>query len=791
MSYTDVFGGNLIFPSRVSYLMLQTAVDVALQWPTEQQITGQHVVADIIDVDATAPGLNIDMPDAQIASTGNKVTFNNVGANAYLVRDVTGGTIQTVQPGEQWVLSLTDNTTDAGTWSTFQLGASVAVASASALAGAGIKAIGVLLNQKIDSDVQAATPFTLVDGDRAQCQIYTAGAGTCNLPGAGTVGNDWFCMIRNSGSGTLAIVPAAGLIDGSPNINLDPNSSTFIFTDGVNWFTVGLTIASLIAFDFVSLPVPGSGDFVLSGANLNRISYRFTGALTGNRRIVVPNTTQQYWVDNQTTGAFTLSVSTAAQVGPPSVNPGDTVIFYCDTVDVINAVNTAAIALPVLIAQGGTSATTAPNALLNLGAAASAIEIQTAALSGLSGGGDLTANRPLLLDVDNLTAETTIDTAADFLGVWDADAGAMRKFLIEDVVPAPDRLLDGAGNIAVIAAGSSNIQIRSVADSDATQRRLQFAWQDGTLVGYIGWNSFSEEMFITNSINHADGTIEIFTTHASAEILIGNRIRVLNSLTQFRGSANNNAGISLTTTAYANRASIGYGSSDVLVIENLAQQDILFQGEDSITATVDMLRLNPNTGAHLYFKGDGEIARSASLANGGFEVNNTLTGGGFERVLTVSDAPATVQKVKTASEIVGPTTTYQNDDHLVGIVLAVGRWAASGFFQYGVGNASAGFKFRWTRTGGTLVGGSPYLFTYRSDTGASPANADTYFTTFTGTTGALITSLQTGEGAGFLNGYLEITGSPVTLTTQWAQVVAITTTSFAESSWLRFDRTDT
>ncbi|HUW44276.1 MAG TPA: hypothetical protein VMW50_00620 [Dehalococcoidia bacterium] len=635
MSYTDVFGGNLIFPSRVSYLALSIAVDAVLQWPTEQQITGGNVVADIIDVNATAVGLTVDMPDARVASTGNKVTFNNVGANSFLVRDVTGGTIQTVQPGEQWVLSLTDNTTDMGAWTTFQLGASVAVASASALAGAGIKAIGLLLNQRIGSDVEAATPFTVVNGDRAKCLIYTAGAGTCNLPNAATVGNDWFFMLRNSGSGTLNVLPPAGLIDGSASLNLDPNGSSFIFTDGVNWFTVGLTVASTIAFDFVSIPVPGSGDFVLSGANLNRISYRFTGALTGNRRIVVPNTTQQYWVDNQTSGAFTLSISTAAQVGPPSVNPGDTVIFYCDATDVINAVNTAAIALPVLISQGGTSATTAPNALLNLGAAASAIEIQTAALSGLSGGGDLTANRPLLLDVNNLTAETVIDTAADFIGIWDADAGAMRKFLIEDVVIS-DSLIDSAGNVRAFADTGGNLQLRSDANADAVPRRLQFTHQDGTVVGFIGQNSFSEEMLIQNNINNADGTIEISTTHASAEILIGNRLRILSTL-QVRGGANNTAGINLTTTAYGNRAFLGYVSSDTLVLENLPNQNFDIQGENSITATVVILRTNPNTGVHLFFNNDGEIARSASLANGGFEVNNTLTGAGFERALTESD----------------------------------------------------------------------------------------------------------------------------------------------------------
>lgn len=636
MSYTDVFGGNLIFPSRVSYLEITTAVDVTLQWPTEQQITGQDVVADVMDVTTTAPSLNIDMPDARNTSLGNKATFNNLGVEDYTVRDFTGGTIQSVQPGEQWVVVLTDNSTDMGAWTTFQLGGNAATqASASALAGDGLRPLGQQLDCIIDSDVEGATPFTVVDGDRAKCLIYTAGAGTCNLPTAGTVGNNWFFMLRNSGSGTLNIVPPAGTIDGSGSLNLDPNGSTFIFTDGTDWYTIGLTVASTIAFDFVSLAVPGSGDFVLSGANLDRISYRFTGALTGNRRIVVPNTTQQYWADNQTSGAFTLEVVTAAGAGI-TIPQGQSVITYCDATDVINATSSTSVAFPITIGQGGTSATTASGARANLNAAFDGILIETQALSGLAGGGDLTANMQLLLDVDNLTAETTIDTAADFLGVYDTDAGAMRKFLIEDVVPSPDRLLDGSGNIAVLAAGSSNIQIRSVADSDSTHRRLQFAWQDGTVVGLIGWDSFSQEMFIQNNINHPDGTIEITTTHASAEIIVGG-LRTFSAGLQVKGGAANTAAINLTDTAWGNRARIGYTSSDVLRFENLPQQNIVFEGEDSITATVSMLEMNPNTGCHLFFKGDGEIARSASLANGGFEVNNTLTGGGFERALTTSD----------------------------------------------------------------------------------------------------------------------------------------------------------
>lgn len=395
MGYTDVFGGETIFPSLTSYLEVTFAVDITLQWAREQQIAGDNVVADFMDMDATAGSLNVDMPSASATGTGNKATFNNIGSNTFSVRDVTGGAIISVAPGEQWIVVLTDNTTEAGTWTTFQLGATVSVANASALAGAGIKAISTTLNQMIDSDIEAATPFSVVDGDRAKCLIYTGGVGTCNLPAGGTVGNDWFFMLRNSGSGTLNVVPPAGTIDGGASINLDPNVSCFIFTDGANFFTIGLSTGSTIAFDFVQIAVPGSGDFVLSGANLDRISYRFTGALTGNRRIVVPNTTQQYWVDNQTTGAFDLTISTAAQASPPAVVQGNSIIFYCDGTDVINAVSQSAVAFPITVGQGGTGATTPSGAQTNL----QVPPISRALLAGLginpAGLGDLSADRTI------------------------------------------------------------------------------------------------------------------------------------------------------------------------------------------------------------------------------------------------------------------------------------------------------------------------------------------------------------------------------------------------------------
>lgn len=432
MSYTDVFGGNLIFPSQLSYLMITTAVDVTLQWPTEQQITGDSVVADVMDVNTTAPSLNVDMPDARNTSTGNKATFNNRGANSFTVRDNTGGTIQQVLSGEQWVVVLTDNSTQAGIWTTFQLGGNAATpASASGLAGAGLKAISALLNQKIDSDIEAVTPFSAVDGDRAKCLVYIAGAGTCNLPSPGAVGNDWFFMLHNGGSGTLNVLPPSGQIDSGASINLDPQDSCFIFTDGTDFFTVGLSSGSTIAFDFVSIPIPGSGDFVLSGANLNRIAYRFTGALTGNRRIVVPNTTQQYWVDNQTTNAFTLEIDTAAGAGI-FVTQGQSLIVYCDATDVINASSSTSIGFPITIGQGGTSATDAPTALANLGGVAETFSL--VAGDGMAGGGDLSSS-PRTFDFDLASIMSAAPAVGDFLAFEDIDnANVNRKATITDIL---------------------------------------------------------------------------------------------------------------------------------------------------------------------------------------------------------------------------------------------------------------------------------------------------------------------------------------------------------------------
>jgi hypothetical protein len=421
--FTQVFGGTTIAPAQATFLSLTMAADVDLAWPIEQAVNG-NVVADTIEVNASAPGLNIDLPDARQATTGYTALFNNTGAETVSVRGATGATILSLVSGSAWVIYLADNSTEAGTWRVFQLGASVSVAVAAALAGSGLRAITTTLNQDIPVTNTAVTPTTLVNADRAKFMNWTGGLGTFNLPDAATVGNGWFVQIRNSGSGDLTVTPPAGTIDGAATKTFAAGTSSAVVTDGTNYFTLGFGSGSGsgTSFDFVEINVAGSGTFTLSGANLNRIGYRFIGVLTGNRTIEVPAAIQQYWVANATTGAFSLYVKTAAQA-PPGVEvlQNNQNIFYCDGTNVIDA-ESSTVSFPIPVAQGGTGAVNAATARTNLGAtvvgAAVFIAVDAAAArtaiaappdtrtltagAGLTGGGNLTADRTFTL-LQNIT----------------------------------------------------------------------------------------------------------------------------------------------------------------------------------------------------------------------------------------------------------------------------------------------------------------------------------------------------------------------------------------------------
>ena len=375
MSYTSVFGGATIYPSELSYFAVNLdTVDVVLEWPLDTN-TAENVAASIVEVNCTAAGLKVFLPAANLASTGQTILFNNVGTETFTVVDAGGNTIASINSGLLWQIYVADNTSANGTWRQYQYGTGVSSATAGALAGLGIKAIGSTLNQAQEV-ISFNSNYTAGTGNRSQLLVWNGGVGTLTLPLPATVGNDWFMSFRNQGTGNVTIDPAgATLIDGIATKDIAPTNSCFIVCDGTQYFTIGYGQNVNFAFNYtsISLTPPGTGNYTLSVAEQNKIAYKFTGALSGNMNVIVPPTVQQYWVNNATTNAYTLTIKTAAGSGY-AVPQGTRAILYCDGTDVVNA-DTGGIATPISIANGGTGATTAGGALINLGGGSVGIQV--------------------------------------------------------------------------------------------------------------------------------------------------------------------------------------------------------------------------------------------------------------------------------------------------------------------------------------------------------------------------------------------------------------------------------
>jgi hypothetical protein len=374
--YTDVFGGANIYPSDITYRAVALSASVVLSWPEETSASA-NLATRIMDVTPASAGLSITLPAADKASTGETILFNNLGAHSFTVRNAAAVQVVVVAPGELWQVYLAANTTAAGTWRALEYGVGTSTVDASSLAGTGIVAVGTLLSQSVPVTTLNAS-YSAGVTDRAKMFLWTGAGGTFTLPAPADVGGNWFCYLRNGGSGALSADPSGlATINGLSALSFQPGDSAVLVTDGTSYYTIGFGQQAVFAFDYTSIDVSGSGVYTLVGAELNRIAYSFTGTLTGNRQVVVPATVQQYWVGNSTTGAYTLEVKTSAGTGI-TVAQGSRAILFCDGTNVLNA-STAGVSLPIAVAQGGTGATTASNARINLGGTSTGVALFTAA----------------------------------------------------------------------------------------------------------------------------------------------------------------------------------------------------------------------------------------------------------------------------------------------------------------------------------------------------------------------------------------------------------------------------
>jgi hypothetical protein len=293
------------------------------------------------------------MPPANQTSVGMDALIRNVGATTFTVANYDGTTIVSVAAGEAKYIYITTNATEAGTWGVIAFGVGSSTADAASLAGYGLKAITTTLNQS--TPVQTfSSNYTALDTDRAATYVWTSGSGTLTLTAATTLGDDWFIMVRNGGTGTLTVSPASGLINGAASIALQPADSAFIVCSGSAFYTVGLGRSTQFNFTQLTKAVT-TGSYTLTPSEAANVVQKYTGTLSGNVTVVLPQTIQVYYITNQTDGTgagYQITFTTGAGGATATIPAGQQVILLCDSVNLLNASTIAAGAVNVSLVDG-------------------------------------------------------------------------------------------------------------------------------------------------------------------------------------------------------------------------------------------------------------------------------------------------------------------------------------------------------------------------------------------------------------------------------------------------------
>ena len=361
IAYVNPLTGQTINPSQVGYESLTLSASTFLEWPINGNYS-PYVVASIIEVTATTTGLNLIMPSALQVSTGESVLIRNIGSNPFTVTNASGGTIVSIASGIAQYIYLTDNTTNAGTWSTVTFGAGTSSANSATLAGYGLTAINTTLNQQY-AESSIYSNLTLNATYRAQFLVWSSGVGTITLPSASTVGNGWFVMVRNGGSGIVTLTPSGtDTIDGNATQQLQLTESLVIVSNGINGYsTFAYGRSNTFAYTQLAKTV-ATGTYTLTAVEYANVVQEYFGALTGNVIVVLPSTVQIYYLNNQTTGSYSLTFKTSS-VGAATVTvpQGQTLTVVCDGTNVYNSSSASGGSITSLTIGAGSAASPSLN----------------------------------------------------------------------------------------------------------------------------------------------------------------------------------------------------------------------------------------------------------------------------------------------------------------------------------------------------------------------------------------------------------------------------------------------
>lgn len=349
-SYTDVFSNSLVPGAEVSFASYTLTANSQFQWPYNYSGTDK-TLANSNEISCSA-GVVMTMPAASEVSNGETVIIKNTGSETLTVVKSDASALTTVAPGVSVYLQVKDNT-DEGTWSVTTFGTGTSSADATTLAGYGVKAIGSVLNAAYQTETKSDN-WTIDQYDRAKAFVFTGGTSICSLSEITTFGTDFFCMLRNSGTGSLTINPSTTeLIDGGDVLVLNPGESTLLISTGVAWHTIGYGRSMIYQFTQLVYTVVAGSQTLTSTEASNKL-LTFIGSPASAATVIVPSVVSIYYVYNNLSTAQNVTVKTASGLGA-LIPQGQRAIIFCDGTDVL-AAQTAEITGDISITDGTYSA---------------------------------------------------------------------------------------------------------------------------------------------------------------------------------------------------------------------------------------------------------------------------------------------------------------------------------------------------------------------------------------------------------------------------------------------------
>lgn len=459
-SYTNIFNGNVVQPTPISYIEINLNENLVLSWSTQFQDTNL-AVSTIIDAVPTTNGFTLTMPDATQTSVGQSVLINNPTTFSFTLLKNDGSTLANIAATTINYFYLIDNTTTGGTWRNVPFGGGyTAVTSVNAVSdnpnitvtGGPITTTGTF-TFNLNDDLLALTSF----GNNTGLAVRTA-VDTWNL--ATLVGTINQITVTN-GSG----------VAGNPTFSLASNIS------GVNSIIVGNlsltanTISSTNLNGNIALAPNGTGQAAISNgnplafydaANTNYISFS-AGNITQNFSFIWPTvaptsgqvlgytgTNQLGWASVSTFGGPSTvnAIARFSNTGGSLTNSG-VLLDNSNNITGSNSIGVGSIGLGQVNAN--TISTTNANGNLNI---------------ECNGSGELTVfNNITLRTGNNLKFYNAGNTAYNFLN------GANAIATVGWSLP----VTDGIANSMMKTNGAGSLSFSSILDSPATLAQMQNA----------------------------------------------------------------------------------------------------------------------------------------------------------------------------------------------------------------------------------------------------------------------------------------------------------------------------